>query len=149
MFDPGVDKFEGVLVRHHKLGACSLDKWAPYLKRGSGKGECKSGRASGEVDVLLMLRVADLVERIDQGILEVRFECNVEVDGGADRRRANTLPVCWDGVPCVLNANVTPKWCRKRREVYEGYFEKDSEHKEPVVAHYRIIGSLSDEQLSG
>ena len=65
-------------MRHHKLGACSLDKWAPYLKRGSGKGECKSGRASGEVDVLLMLRVADLVERIDQGILEVRFECNVE-----------------------------------------------------------------------
>ena len=50
---------------------------------------------------------------------------NVEVDGGASRRGANTLPVCWDGVPCVLNANVTPKRCRKRREVYEGYFGKD------------------------
>jgi hypothetical protein len=40
----------------------SLDKCAPYLKRSSDTGEYKHEQGSGEDDVLLVTRVADLVE---------------------------------------------------------------------------------------
>jgi len=76
-------------------------------------------RRSGEDDVLLIPWIADLVECVSQGTLAARLERNVEVDGGAGGRGTKTLPVGRDGVPRVHHTYVTPKWCRRRREVGE------------------------------
>jgi len=87
--------------------------------------------------------IADFVECLNQGILAVGLERNVEVDGGAGGRGTKTLPVGRDGVPRVHDTYVTPKCCRRRREVSEGHGRKDGENSEPVVAHdYRESPAL-------
>ncbi len=57
-----------------------------------------------------MPRIADLIERINQCVLAVRLECKVKVDGGACRRVIEDLPVFRDGIPCVFQPHVVPKW---------------------------------------
>jgi len=59
-------------------------------------------RSVGE-DILWTPGVADLVECVNQSILVVRLECKVEVDGGASRRVAESLPVRRDDIPGVLD----------------------------------------------
>ena len=61
-------------------------------------------------DVLWMPRAADLVQRVDQGVLMKGLESNVKVDRGVESRMAQTLPVLWDGVPGVLDTHIVPTW---------------------------------------
>ncbi len=82
--------------------------------------------------MLLMLWIADLVECLNQDVFAMGLERNVEVDGGAVGRGTKTLPVGRDGVPRVHLTYVTPKCCRRRREIGEGYCRKDREDREPV-----------------
>lgn len=63
-------------------------------------------RTSGGEDMLWMLGVADLVERVNRGAHLVRLECNVEVDRGAGGQVAQAHPVLRDGIPRVLQAHV-------------------------------------------
>ena len=60
VFEPRVDKS---WCGATSSAICSFDKWAPYLKRRSGTlaGEYRDKQMSGEDNVLLMPRVADLV----------------------------------------------------------------------------------------
>lgn len=83
----------------------------------------------------MMPRAADLVKRVDRGILAVMLEYNVEVDHSVGGRGTKILPVFRDGVPRVLHTCVTPKWCRKHREIGEGHCGKDGEQRETVVMH--------------
>ncbi len=78
--------------------------------------------------------VADLVEGVNQGALLVGLECNVEVDGGAGGRLAQTLPVGWNGTPGVFHLYVIPRY-EGRREVCDGQGGKGAERIEPVVSH--------------
>jgi len=59
--------------------------------------------------VLSMPGAADLVKRVDQGVLTLGLERNVKVDCGARRRAAQALPVLRDGVPGVLDVHVIPR----------------------------------------
>ncbi len=78
--------------------------------------------------------VADLVEGVNQGTLQVGLECNVEVDGGAGGRVAQTLPVRWNSIPAVLDAHIIPRY-EGRREVGKGRGSEEGERREPVVSH--------------
>lgn len=62
------------------------------------------------VDVPWMLRVTNLIQRINHGVLVVRLERNVEVDSGTGGRVAMILPITWDVAPGVLNVHVIPGW---------------------------------------
>ena len=54
-------------------------------------------------DVPCMLRVADLGDGVNQGILPVRLEYNMEVNSGASGWVAQSFPVYWNGMPGVLD----------------------------------------------
>jgi len=60
-----------------------------------------------------------MVESVNQGIIVVRVERNVEVDGGASGRVTEGLPVVRDGIPGVHDTRVIPRWCEGLREVVE------------------------------
>jgi|HubBroStandDraft_3_1064219.scaffolds.fasta_scaffold728530_1 hypothetical protein len=59
-------------------------------------------------DVLWMLRAADLVQRVNQGVLVAGLESNVKVDRGVGGRIAQAFPVLRDGVPGVFDAHIVP-----------------------------------------
>jgi hypothetical protein len=50
-------------------------------------------------DVLRMAGVADLIERINQGVLVVWLECDAQVDGRSRRRMALAFPLFRNRVP--------------------------------------------------
>ena len=52
--------------------------------------------------------IAYLMEGINQGVLTVRLECNVNVDGGACGRGTEDLPVRRDGMPCMFHPDIVP-----------------------------------------
>ena len=81
-----------------------------------------------------MLRVTDLGDGVNQGILPVRLEYNMEVDSGSSGWVAQSLPVDWNGMPGVLDLHVVPRY-DSRREVGEGYRSEEEEHREPEVWH--------------
>ena len=54
---------------------------------------------------------ADLVERVDQGVLVVGPERDVEVSRSTRGRGTKALPVVWDGFPGVLHTHVMPRRC--------------------------------------
>ncbi len=89
-----------------------------------------------------MLRIADLMERINQCVLVLGIERNVEVNRGAGGRVTKALPVGWNGIPGMLYTHVIPMWWEGRDEVSErSDGGEDGEQRETVVAHdYR--GSL-------
>ena len=93
---------------------CSLERYAPYLKR-NGAREYGRQQRSDEVDVPWMPRVADLGKGINQGSLPVWLECNVEVDCRPVGCVSQTLPVYWNGVPGVLDQHLIP--------MYRGYYK--------------------------
>ncbi len=82
-----------------------------------------------------VLWIADLVKHINQGVLAVGPNRNVDVDRGAGGGVTQSLPVGRGGVPHVLHTHVTPKSCKRRREVPEGSGSKHEENREQVVAH--------------
>ena len=53
--------------------------------------------------------IADPVERVNQGVLVVRCERKVEVDGGASGRVTEGLPIVRDSIPDVLDTYVVPR----------------------------------------
>ena len=114
---------------------CFLDKYSVYLKRSSGTCEYEHRRMGGEDDVLSMPRVADLVERIGQGVLAVWLECKEEIDGGVGWRWTKTFPVYRYGFPGVHHTYIAPRWCRRRRSAGEGHGGKDGEHSERTIEH--------------
>ena len=61
-----------------------------------------------------MIRVANLVESVNQGVLVVGFECNTEVYGGSLGRVTLAFPVLWNGVPCMLHLHVIPARSNRR-----------------------------------
>ncbi len=79
--------------------------------------------------------VADRVKRVSQGILAVRLEGNVKVDGCASCRVTNALPVGRDGIQPVLHQHIVPKRCERCHEVSYGRNGEEKEHREPVIAH--------------
>ena len=62
----------------------------------------------GVADVLRMSRDADLVERVDEGILTVGLERNVEVDREVGGWVTQALPVGQDGIPRAHRVHVFP-----------------------------------------
>ena len=78
--------------------------------------------------------VADFVEGVNQGALLAGPECDVEVDGGAGGRVAQTLPVGWSGIPGVFDTHVIPRY-EGCRDVGEGRGGEEEERIEPVVSH--------------
>ncbi len=54
---------------------------------------------------------ADLVQRIDQGVIVMGLERNVEVNRGAGERGTKVLPVVWDGLPGVHHTHIIPRLC--------------------------------------
>src|SRR6266702_7444014 len=89
---------------------CSFDRYAPYLDRCSGTREYMDEQKCGGEDVPWMPRSADLVERVNQGVLTVGLERNVEVDRGVGWRAIQILPVLRDAGPRVFRAHVAPMW---------------------------------------
>ena len=55
-----------------------------------------------------MLGVADLVKGVSQGALPVGLQCDVEFDHRPGGRIAETLPVGWDVIPCMLDRHLIP-----------------------------------------
>jgi len=96
-----------------------------------------------------MLRIADLMERINQCVLVLGIERNVKVDRGASGRGTKALPVGWNGIPGMFHTHVMPRWWEWRDEVSEGTGgDEDGEQRETVVAHdYR--GSLAVTKARG
>ena len=86
-----------------------------------------------------MARVADLVKRINQGALLVRFKCDVEVDGCTDCWVAQTFPIVWNGIPGMFHTHVMPSnW--GRCEDGEGRCAEKAEYGVPVISHgYRSL----------
>ncbi len=113
---------------------CSLDRYAPYLKRRSGTRECRREWRNGE-HVLWVSGIADFVERIDQGVLAVGLKRKVEVDRGAGGRVTQSLPVGRGGIPRVFHTYVIPKSCKGRCEAPEGSSDKYGENRELMVSH--------------
>jgi hypothetical protein len=64
----------------------------------------------------------------------VRLEREVVVDGGVERR-AEGLPVGRDGIPCMFDTHVIPRWCERHYEVGEGRDGENKEHRELAQAH--------------
>ncbi len=82
-------------------------------------------------------RIADPIERVNQGVLVVGPESNAEVHRDAGRRESQALPVHQDSIPCIFPRNVVPAWCGVCREVAER--PSDSGNQEKMVAHgYRV-----------
>lgn len=67
-----------------------------------------------------MAGIADIVERIDQGVLVVRLEGNAEVNRGSNGRRAQTIPFRRDSIPFMLHVHVVPTWYNWCRETAKG-----------------------------
>ena len=87
-----------------------------------------------------MPRLTDFVKGVSQCVLAVRFESNIEVDGGTVGWVTQADPVVRDGIPLVLYKHILPR----RREGRLGTNEerngkdreqKDGENGEPVVEH--------------
>ena len=93
--------------------------------------------------------LADLVQGVNQCVLVVRFESNIEVDGGIVGRVTKADPVVRDGIPLVLYKHVAPS--RREGSVFisEGRSGKyrvqiDGERGEFVAEHlYRWCQSLA------
>jgi hypothetical protein len=67
-----------------------------------------------------MARVADLVERVDQGIFPVGLERYTQVDGRMGWGTTLVFPLLWDGSPCVLHSHVIPTWREGSGEAERG-----------------------------
>ena len=81
---------------------------------------------------------ANLVQRVDQGILTVRFERNVEVDGGVGGWVTLEFPVGRDDIPRVHRVHVFPMWGGLGK-ADKGLGSKDEEHRDLMVEHrYRF-----------
>ena len=65
-----------------------------------------------------MVRVADLVKGINQGILPVGLKCEVEFDLGPSGCVSLTLPVGWNVIPRVHDPHLIPM-CGGSRDVGE------------------------------
>ena len=98
-------------------------------------------RSVGE-DVLGAPGCADFVKRVDQGGLVVRFEREVKVDGGVERRGAEGLPVGRDGIPFMFDTHVIPRWCKGHYEV--GKLRGDGENRE-----HRELAQAHDQRAGG
>ena len=79
-----------------------------------------------------MLRGADLDKGVSQGELLFGHECNVELYRSAGGRVAQTLPVDWNCMPCVLHLHVIPRF-EGSREVGGMHGEEEEQRREPVV----------------
>ena len=79
--------------------------------------------------------VADLVQRINQGVLVMRHEDNIEVDGGASGRETKRLPIWRDIIPGMLDTYTIPRRCERVGEVAERRGNYDTEDGEQAVPH--------------
>ena len=103
---PGMDEPEPVWVRHGELS----DELLGRVRAASAQQSTMSTCMREEVvpgTYFGWLRVADLVERIDQGGLP-RVVDDVEVDHGASRWGTEGLPVFRGGFSYVLRENIIP-----------------------------------------
>ena len=84
-----------------------------------------------------MPRSADLVYGVNQRVLVEGLECDVEINRGASRRGAKTLPVGWDDIPGVLDTHIIPMWRYRRRQACgKDHDGEGGEHRPPVMAHH-------------
>lgn len=84
-----------------------------------------------------MLGSADLIEGTDQCVVLLRWERNVDINGGVGRRVTEGFPVAVgrDRISGMLNTYVIPTWYERRCEVREGHGGERRERNEPVVVH--------------
>ncbi len=54
--------------------------------------------------------IADLIERVNQGVLVSGMERNVEANRSAGGRVTKALPVGWNGIPGMFHTHVIPRW---------------------------------------
>ena len=101
MFKPGVDEPKCLWVRRDLL----LGQVCAISETEQSTHEFRRERKSGGEDILWVPGIADLVERVNQGILRVCLERNVE----AGWRESKALPVGRDGTPRVLQPYIIPK----------------------------------------
>ena len=98
-----------------------------------------------------MLRIADLIERVHQGVLSVRLERNMKIDGCISGGMIVVLPLCGDGIPRMLHPHVVPTRygrCGKadgsdgeegqRREPMHGW-EKDAKEREKSLQNNTVL----------
>ena len=92
--------------------------------------------------------VANLGDGVNQGDLPFGLDCNVEIDLGAGRWVAQTLPADRNGIPGVLDLHVMPKF-EGRREVSEEHVDggEEGERREPAVSHMYDRRSNTNVQL--
>jgi hypothetical protein len=76
-----------------------------------------------------MLRRANLIECLDQGILVVGPERDMEVERDTSRREAKALPVVGDDFPSVLNFHFIPTWREECRKANKGDNSEREEHR--------------------
>ena len=80
---------------------------------------------------LRMLWITDLIERVNQGVLSVRLERNVKVDGCTGWGMTVELPLRRNGAPRMLHPHVVParrKGCGKA----DGNNGEEGQHGEPM-----------------
>jgi hypothetical protein len=77
-----------------------------------------------------MPRIADLIERINQGVLALWLERNAQVNGRSGRRMALAFPLLRNGAPRVPCSHVVPTWGKGGETKRDG--GKGGQHGEPV-----------------
>jgi hypothetical protein len=96
-----------------------------------------------------MLRITDLIERVDQGVLSVRLERNVKVDGCTGWRMTVVLPLGRNSAPRMLHPHGVPArrhdGCRKgdRNSGQEG------QHREPTHGRQGTRSAGRDREKRG
>ena len=75
-----------------------------------------------------MLRITDLIERVDQGVLSVRLEYNVKVDGCTGWGMSVALPLRRNSVPRMFHPHVVPAARREGRGKADGNNGEEGQH---------------------
>jgi len=78
-----------------------------------------------------MLRIADLIEGVDQGVLLVRLERNVKVDSCTSGWMAVVLPLRGNGIPRMLHPRVVPMRYDRCGNA-DGSRGEEGQHGEPM-----------------
>ncbi len=84
-----------------------------------------------------MAGIADLVERVNQGVLTVGLQCQVEVNRGISGWRAQSLRVLRDGIPYVLHPHFVPTWCKGSRDTAVRIKSTESRWQRMITGDHR------------
>ena len=85
--------------------------------------------------------IAELILRVNQGVLAVGLKRNVEIDRGAGRRVNQRHQVGQGGVSRVLCTSVIPKSCKRCREVSN---RSDGKYEESKSRHQCILKEVTN-----